>query len=82
MNYDYILQKYLSIVKKKEFTNFLYNYIYNNFISLISEKYGVCVLQKSILETDEDEKKKLLDLILNNLELIMKDCYGNFLLQI
>ena len=78
---NHILQKYLSIVKKKEFTNFLYNYIYNNFISLISEKYGVCVLQKSILEADEDEKKKLLDLVLNNLELIMKDCFGNFLIQ-
>ena len=78
---NYILQKYLSIVKKKEFTNFLYNYIYNNFISLIREKHGVCVLQKSILEADEDEKKKLLDLVLNNLELIMKDCFGNFLIQ-
>jgi hypothetical protein len=78
---NYILQKYLSIVKKKEFKNFLYNYIYNNFISLIREKHGVCVLQKSILEADEDEKKKLLDLVLNNLELIMKDCFGNFLIQ-
>ena len=51
---NHILQKYLSIVKKKEFTNFLYNYIYNNFIPLIREKHGVCVLQKSILEADEE----------------------------
>ena len=78
---NHILQKYLSIVKKKEFTNFLYNYIYNNFIPLIREKHGVCVLQKSILEADEEQKKKILDLILNNLELIMKDCFGNFLIQ-
>ena len=78
---NHILQKYLSIIKKKEFTNFLYNYIYNNFISLIREKHGVCVLQKSILEADEEQRKKLLDLILINLELIMKDCFGNFLIQ-
>ena len=78
---NHILQKYLSIVKKKEFTNFLYNYIYNNFILLIREKHGVCVIQKSILEADEEQKKKLLELILINLELIMKDCFGNFLIQ-
>ena len=78
---NHILQKYLSIIKKKEFTNFLYNYIYNNFISLIREKHGVCVLQKSILEADEEQRKKLLDLILINLELIMKDCFGNYLIQ-
>ena len=78
---NYILQKYLSIIKKKEFTNFLYNYIYNNFISLIREKHGVCVLQKSILEADEEQRKKLLDLVLINLEVIMKDYYGNFLIQ-
>ena len=78
---NHILQKYLSIVKKKEFTNFLYDYIYNNFIPLIRERHGVCVLQKSFLEADEEQKKKLLNLILNNLELIMKDCFGNFLIQ-
>ena len=78
---NYIIQKYLSIVKKKEFTNFLYNYIYNNFISLIRKKHGVCVLQKSILEADEEQRKKLLDLVLINLEVIMKNCYGNFLIQ-
>ena len=78
---NHILQKYLSIIKKKEFTNFLYNYIYNNFISLIREKHGVCVLQKSILEADEEQRKKLLDLILINLEIIMKGCFGNFLIQ-
>ena len=78
---NYILQKYLSIIKKKEFTNFLYNYIYNNFISLIRDKHGVLVLQKSILEADEEQRKKLLDLILINLELIMKDCFGIFLIQ-
>ena len=78
---NYILQKYLSIVKKKEFTNFLYNYIYNNFISLIKKKHGVCVLQKSILEGDEEQRKKLLNLVLINLEVIMKHCFGNFLIQ-
>ena len=41
---NYILQKYLSIVRKKEFTNFLYIYIYNNFILLIREYNVVCVL--------------------------------------
>jgi hypothetical protein len=78
---NHILQKYLSIVKKKEFTNFLYSYIYNNFILLIRDKYAVCVIQKSILEADEEQKKKLLELILINFELIMKDCFGNFLIQ-
>ena len=78
---NHILQKFLSIVKQKEYTSFLYNYIYNNFISLIKEKHGVCVLQKCILEADEEEKKKILNLIFINLDLIIKDCFGNFLIQ-
>ena len=78
---NYILQKYLSVVKKKEFKNFIYEYIFNNFIILIREKHGVCVLQKSLVEADNDQKKKLFENIVKNLEIIMKDCYGNYLIQ-
>ena len=67
---------------KKKNSQIFYIIIYITILYHLSERrYGVCVLQKSILEADEEQKKKLLDLVLNNLELIMKDCFGNFLIQ-
>ena len=78
---NHIFQKYLTIIKKKEFTNFIYNYIFNNFINIIKEKHGVCVIQKCLLEADDDQRNIIIEKIVNNFEIIIKDSYGNFLMQ-
>ena len=78
---NHVLQKYLSLIKKKEYTNFIYNYIYDNFLKISKEKYGICVIQKSLSEGDDEQKIKILEYIYINLEIIINDDYGNFLLQ-
>ena len=78
---NYIFRKYLSKVKSKEYTNFIYNYIYNNFIEIIKEKYGICVVIKALSEADEEERKKLFEITLNNFEFVIKDCHGNYLIR-
>ena len=55
---NYIIQKFLSVIKKKEFTNFIYDYIFNNFVKIIKEKYGVCVIQKCLFAADDLQRKK------------------------
>ena len=44
-------------------------------------KYGVCVIQKGLSEGNNIQRKKIIDLILADLNKIIKDCFGNFLIQ-
>jgi hypothetical protein len=78
---NHIFQKYLSVIKNKDFTNFIYNYIFNDFINIIKEKHGVCVIKKSLLEADDEQRNAIYKYILNNLAIIMKDFYSNFIIQ-
>ena len=78
---NHMIQKYLVIIKNVELTNFIYNYLYKNFMDIASSKYGVCVIQKGLSEGNISQRKKIVDLILTNLNGIMKDCYGNFIIQ-
>ena len=78
---NYIIRKYLEVVKKDEYSDFLYNYIYNHFIDIIKEKYGVCVIIRALNESNESQRKTIFKYILNNFEIIMKNNYGNFIIQ-
>ena len=78
---NHILQKYLSIIGKKEFTNFIYEYIFNNFLKIVKDKYGVCVIQKSLYEGDKDQRRQIFEMISKNIEIIMKDAFGSFLIH-
>ena len=78
---NHIIKKYISLVKKKEYTIFIFNYIFNHFIEIVKEKYGVFVLEKFISEADNEDRKKIFLLIIDNLDMIMKDYYGHYLMQ-
>ena len=78
---NHVIRYYLTLVKEKEFTNFIYKLIYDNFIDIVKEKYGVCIIQNSLSEGDESLKKKILNLITENIEYIMLDQFGNYLIQ-
>ena len=78
---NHILQKYLSLVKGNEHTYFIYNYIFNYFLDILRDKHGVCVIQKSLSEAEDNIRIKILQNISNNLDIIIKDNYANFILQ-
>ena len=77
----HIFIKYLSIIKKQEFTYFIYNYIFNNFLKIAKGKYSVMVVQKVLSESDDNQRKTLLNYILINFGQIINDCHGHFLIQ-
>jgi len=78
---NHIIKKYISLVKEKKFTNYIYNYIFNYFIQIVKEKYGVFVLEKFISEANNEDRKKIFLLIIGNLDMIMNDYYGHYLIQ-
>ena len=77
----HFIKYYLSLVHKKEFTYFIFNNIKNNFIEIVTDKFGVCVIQKAFDEFDGEELDKLLKLTEENFNLLMKNCFGNYLIQ-
>ena len=78
---NHILQKYLSTIKKKEFTNFIYQYIFNNFLKIVKNKHGVCVIEKSLSEADNEQRRQIHEIIYKNIDFIMKDDFGSFLIN-
>ena len=55
--------------------------MYNNFIDIAREKYGVCTIQKCLLEGDEMAQKQIINLIIENLDCVIKNDFGNYLIQ-
>ena len=78
---NHIMQKYLTMIHSPEHTEFIYNYIYENFMEIARTKHGVCVIQKCVSEGDEKKRAKIYELIMANFELLIKDQFGNYLIQ-
>ena len=78
---NHLMQKYLSIIHNPEYTKFIYDYTFNNFMEIAETKHGVCVIQKCVCEGDEIQRKKIYDLILENFDIIIKDQFANYLIQ-
>ena len=78
---NHIFRTYLSLVKKEEYTNFIYYYIFYDFLGIMQEKYGICVIIKALSEANENKKKKIFEIILKYFMKIIKNSYGNYLIQ-
>ena len=78
---NHIIQKYITSIQFKELTKFIYDYVLINFMDIAESKHGVCVIQKCVSEGDINQMVKLYDLILQNFEELIKDEFGNYLIQ-
>ena len=78
---NHIMQKYLTMIHSSEHTEFIYNYICENFMEIARTKHGVCVIQKCVSEGDEKKREKIYGLIMANFDLLIKDQFGNYLIQ-
>ena len=78
---NHIMQKFLMTIHNPEYTKFIYDYTYNNFMEIAETKHGVCVIQKCVSEGDQNQRKILYDLILKNFETLIKDQFANYLIQ-
>ena len=77
----HFIKYYLFIINDKEFTNFIYIFICNNFIEIATDKFGVTIIQRAFGAFDGEELNKLFKLTEQNCNLLMKDCFGNYLIQ-
>ena len=78
---NHMIQKFLVTNHTSEYSNFIFYYIYKNFLDIADSKHGVCVIQKCVSEGDEKQRAKLYELILNNFNILIKGRFGNYLIQ-
>ena len=78
---NYIFRKYLSLIKNEQYINFIYDFIFKNFNKITKEKYGICVVMNAFSESNDNKKKIMMKYILNNFKIIIKNCYGNYLIK-
>lgn len=80
---NYVLQKMLSKFSKKT-NKYLFSFLESNFIPLSKNKFGVCLIKKFVIVTanfNKNYKFSLINSIFNNIERLMKDSYGNFVIE-
>ena len=78
---NHMIQKFLGTIHSSEYSIFIYNYVYNYFLDIADSKHGVCVIQKCVTEGEEKQRAKLYELILTNFNNLIKDQFGNYLIQ-
>ena len=78
---NHVIQKFLTTANLPEYTNFIFNYTYNNFLDIAMTKHGVCVIQKCVNIGDEKQRLNIYDLLLKDFDKIIKDQFGNYLIQ-
>ena len=79
---SHVLEKLLTCFEE-EFISFLYDYIYENFLSLANNTNGICIVKKILSLTHKKLLHDKLKIIIkdNALQLI-KHPYGNFVIQV
>lgn len=70
---------------EEEFTSFIYDYVYNNFLSLANHINGICVVKKILTLTNKkDLHDKIKAVILSNQTAfgLIQHSYGNYVIQV
>ena len=78
---NHTIQKFLETTHSSEYSTFIFYYVFKYFLNIANSKHGVCVVQKCISEGDEKQRAKIYELILNNFNNLIKDQFGNYLIQ-
>ena len=80
---NHIIQKFLVCNSHQDSSanDFIYDIVEAQFISITNSKHGVCVVQKCVSEGNATQKEKVLNLINTNIQQIITDQFGNYLIQ-
>ena len=81
INGNRIIQSIIQNIKNKELLSPIYKEINENIIEIIKTKSGCCVFAKIILNIIEEDLNSMTDIIINNIENLINDEFGNISLK-
>lgn len=74
-NASHLIHKFIIIIRAP-YNNFIFEEIYSNFMELALSKYGCCVIKKCFLYGNQEQKEKMLNLLLKNDSTLITHEYG------
>ena len=80
INGSHIILKLMNL-KNKYINSVILNEICDNILNISKHKHGCCVLQKCIEKIDVNERKPLIDNLLNYCKELISDKCGNYIIQ-
>lgn len=63
------------------YNDFIFEEIYHFFYHISTTKFGCCVIQKALLNSSNEQKAKIVYLVLQNTYLLVSNQFGNFIYQ-
>ena len=81
INGNHVIQSIIEAIKNKDKLTPLYIEMNENIIEISKIKQGCCVFPKVLNNIREDDLGNLIKNIINNLEILINDEYGNFIIQ-
>ena len=81
INGNRIIQSIIQNIKNKELLSPIYKEINENIIEIIKTKSGCCVFAKIIINIIEEDLNSMTDIIINNIENLINDEFGNISLK-
>jgi hypothetical protein len=77
---NHIIQKFLEKITYPK-NELVYNYIFSNFFTLSTNKYGCCTIQKCLQISPSHIREKILDLFFENIYDLLCEQYGTYVFQ-
>ena len=81
INGNRIIQSIIQNIKNKELLSPIYKEINENITEIIKTKSGCCVFAKIIINIIEEDLNSMTDIIINNIENLINDEFGNISLK-
>ena len=79
-NANHIIQRFLCSFHSNDL-DFIYQEIYSSFIAIADNKFGCCVVQRSLVKANENQKECLFYLIKKNANFLIRSQFGNYVCQ-
>ena len=78
----HVLEKLLTCFED-EYVNFIYTYIFDNFLNLTNNSNGIYIIKKILTFTQKNNlHEKLKSIVKKNALFLIKQSYGNFVIQV
>lgn len=77
---NHIIRKIITVIDPAH-TDPIYEEIYSSFEVISTTKNGCCVIQKCLMHGSENQKQRVIELILQNAFYLIKDQFGNYICQ-
>jgi hypothetical protein len=81
INGNHVIQSMIDNFKNKEIKNMLFKEINQNLIEILKTKPGFCVFERMMKNFSYEELNIIYDNILKNIDKLINDEYGNFIIQ-